>query len=210
MKSLVVSMIAFVLVVSCQTSSSKVETNAKKQIAENSNIEKSDIKSTSIRKIDFQNFTFPWTKTFGGKEKNFTLKNGIAELADERNLSFKSLSYVDAADDYDEQALVSIIIDDGNATYEMLYVFAIENGKPTLLESFEFGEDNIFFGTAFVAHGELVIETYHQLSGDAECCPSVIEIAYYKWQKDKFVLQGEPQKTANGYVERMKKERKNK
>lgn len=204
MKSFVILMIAFVLVVSCQNSSSKAKTHAENQTSENSNIEKSE-RSTSIRKIDFQNFTFPWTKTFGRKEKNFTLKNGFAELPDQRKLSFKSLLYIDARDDYDEQALITVIIGDGNATYEMLYFFAIENNKPKLLESFEFGENNISFGTAFVAHGELVIETYHQLSDDPECCPSVIEIAYYKWQKGKFVLQGDPQKIPNGYVERAKK-----
>jgi hypothetical protein len=87
----------------------------------------------------------------------------------------------------------------------MLYVYEIENKKPKLMESFEFGENNISFGTAFVAHGELIIETYHQLSGDAECCPSIMEISYYSWQKDKFVLQGEPHKIPNGYVERTKR-----
>ena len=105
------------------------------------------------------------------------------------------------------KALIVIKIDDGNATYEMLYVYEIENKKPKLMESFEFGEDNIYFGTAFEAHGELVIETYHQLSHDAECCPSVIEITYYEWQKDKFVLQGKPQKVPNGYVARVKNEK---
>ena len=117
----------------------------------------------------------------------------------------KSLSYINVVDDYDEQALVNVKIDDGNATYEMLYVFAIEHNKPKLIESFEFGDNNISFGTAFDAHGELVIETYHQLSGDAECCPRIVEISYYKWQKNKFVLQGEIQKISNGYVDRLKK-----
>ncbi len=131
------------------------------------------------------------------------MKNGISTLSDERRVSLQSLLFTSNED----KALVVIKIADGNATYEMLYVYEIENKQPKLLESFEFGENNIFFGTAFEAHGELVIETYHQLSGDAECCPSVIEIAYYEWQKDKFILQGEPQKVSNGYVERMKKKR---
>lgn len=207
MKSIFILMIAFVFAVSCQISSSKVETNSEKQVIENFGEETSLTEDSSIRKIDFQNFTFPWTKTFGGEEKTFTLENGIAKLTDERKLSFKTLSYINAANDYDEQALVVVNIDAGNMTYAMLYVFAVENKKLKLLESFEFGENDIYFGTAFVAHGELVIETYNQLSGDAECCPRIIEIAYYKWQKDKFVLQGEPQKIANGYVERLKKNR---
>ena len=193
--------------VSCQNVNSNPETVFTEQTSDNSANKNDNQEISLIRKIDFQNFTFPWTENFGGKEKSFTLKNGTSELSDGRTLSLKSLAYVNVADDYDEQALVKVRIDDGNATYEMLYIFAVENNKPKLLKSFEFGENNIFFGTAFDVHGELVIETYHQLSGDAECCPNIIEIAYYKWQKDKFVLQGEPQKVPNGYVERLKKKR---
>lgn len=209
MKLIIIFITAIFFTLSCQVTSSKEEAISKNQVKDNSTIKESTADIPSIRKIDFQNFTFPWTKTFGGKEKSFTLKNGISELSDSRKLSLKSFAYIDVADNYDEQALINVTIDDGNATYEMLYVFAIENNKPKLLESFEFGENNIFFGTAFDAHSELIIETYHQLADDAECCPSIIEISYYKWQKDKFVMQGETQKLANGYVERSKKKRSN-
>lgn len=205
----IIILVLLLFAVSFQTISSKTQNNSEKQISESSlAIENENKTTTSIREIDFQNFTFPWTKTFGGKGKSFTLKNGIAKLTDERELSFESLSYVDVADDYDEQALVVVKIDDGNATYEMLYVFAVENGKPKFLESFEFGDGfNIHFGTAFAAHGELIIETYQQTAKDAECCPSVIDISYYKWHKDKFVLQGEPQKIPNGFLERVRKKK---
>lgn len=206
MKYIIVLLIVF-FAFSFQTISSKTESKSEKQTLENSPTKGKNQELASVREIDFQNFTFPWTKTFGGKEKTFTLKNGIADLADERKLSFEGLSYIDVADAYDEQALVVVKIDDGNATYKMLYVLAVENNKPKLLESFEFGDElNIHFGAAFAAHGELIIETFHQLIGDLECCPSVIEIAYYKWQKDKFVLQGNPQKIANGYVERRRRQ----
>lgn len=201
----IIFLITVLFAVSCQTKSSKTEETSEKRAIGNSVIKTDNQEISSIRKIDFQNFTFPWTKTFGGKEKFFTLKNGVSELSHEMKLSLKVLFYVEVADEYDEQALVDIKIDDGNATYEMLYVFAVENSKPKLLGTFEFGENNISFGTAFDAHGELIIETYRQLSGDAECCPSVIEISYYKWQKDKFVLQGKPQKITNDYVERTKR-----
>lgn len=188
----------------CQPAPSNVDVVSETPPA-NSAGQQNNAELPSIRKIDFQNFTFPWTKRFGYGEKSFTLKNGTANLSDERKLSLKSLSYVEVADDYDEQALVVIKIDDGNATYQMLYIYALENGKPKLLESFEFDTDNFFLRTAFDAHGELIIERSIQKAEDAECCPSIIEISYYKWQKNKFVQQGESQKVANGYVERLKK-----
>lgn len=197
--------ISMLFVVSCQTISSKTESKFEEQRSETFLAANTNQTIASIREIDFQNFTFPWSKTFSGKQKSFSLKKGFSNTEDGRKLSLKSLLYIEVAEDFDEQALVNVKIDDGNATYEMLYVFALENGKPKLLEKFEFGKNNIFFRTAFAAHGELIIETFHQLSGDAECCPSVIEIAYYKWQKDKFVLQTEPQKISNLYVERSKK-----
>ncbi len=209
MRTLIIFLTAIFLNFSCRTASSNVEVLPVNQTVSNSVIIENYPEVSSIRKIDFQNFTFSWTKKFGYGEKTFTLKNGAADLPDERKVTLNSLAYVNVADDYDEQALITLKIDDGNATYKMLYVYAVENGKPKLLESFEFGENNVFLGTAFEAHSELVIETYNQLSGDAECCPSIVEISYYKWQKDKFVSQGNSQKIPNGYVERIKKSKKN-
>lgn len=206
MRFLIVPLTAIFLIFACQPASSKVEINSANQDNANFATNETSADVSSIRKVDFQNFTFPWTKKFGFGEKSYALKNGTAKLSDGRELSLMSLSYIDVVDDIGDQAIVVIDEDDGNATYTMLYVYAIEKNKPKLLESFEFGED-IHYGTAFVAHSELVIERYVQKAGDAECCPSIIEISYYKWQKDKFVLQGEPQQVPNGYVERVKKKK---
>lgn len=169
-------------------------------------------KTNSIKDVDFRNFTFLWTKNFGkGQSKNsLTLKNGKVKLAKEYELSLESITYEEVADEYNnDQALVLIKIDDGNATYQMLYVYAFSNNKPKLLESFEFGENNIYFGTVFVAHGELIIGRYIQKNGDAECCPSILELSFYKWQGGRFALQSEPQRVPNDYVERTKKKLKN-
>ncbi len=208
MRIIFIFLIAILFNTNCQTTSSRIDVVKAEQVIENS-IKENSVESVSIRKIDFQNFTFPWTKTFGYGEKTFSLKHGTSQLSDSRKLSLKSLSYISVADEYDEQALINVKIDDGNATYSMLYIFAIEKDKPKLLESFEFGETTVSLITAFDAHGELVIETFDHESGDAECCPSIIEISHYSWQKDKFVLQGEPQKIANGYLERIRKKNKN-
>lgn len=207
MKFITILLAAIFSVAGCQMGPSKVGVVSETPPANSPN-QQNNPESSSIRSVDFQNFTFPWTKTFGYGEKSFALKNGTANLSDERKLSLNSLSYVGVADNYDtQQAVIVVSIFDVNATYEMMYVYALEHGKPKLLESFEFGEDNTFFGTAFGAHGELVIERYVQTASDAECCPSVIEISHYKWQKNKFVQQGESQKIANGYVERMKRKK---
>jgi hypothetical protein len=181
-------------------------------LAQNVKTKRLMTKTSTINDVDFRNFTFPWTENFGkGKPKNpFTLKNGKLILAKEYKLSLESITYQDVADEYyNGQALVIIKIDDGNATYQMLYVYTFVNNKPKLLESFEFGENNIYFGTVFVAHGELVIGRYIQKSHDAECCPSVLEFSYYRWENGKFRLQGKPQIIPNDYVERTKRKQIN-
>lgn len=167
-------------------------------------------KRNSIFDVDFRNFTFPWTKNFGKGEtkKFFSLKNGRLKLSKEYELSIESINYASIADNYEnDEALILIKIDDGNATYQMLYVYAFENSKTKLLGAFEFGDNNIYYGTSFVAHSELVIGRYIQKRGDAECCPSILELSYYRWQNGKFVLQSEPQKFTNDYVERIKKKK---
>lgn len=129
MRTLIIFLTAIFLSFSCRTASSNVEVLPVNQTVSNSVIVENYSEVSSIRKIDFQNFTFPWTKNFGYGEKTFALKNGAADLSDERKVTLNSLAYVNVAGNYDEQALITLKIDDGNATYEMLYVYAIENGK---------------------------------------------------------------------------------
>lgn len=206
MKFTIIFLAVFSFVCGCQTISSKMETTNEKQFADNAETKMSGTKYSSIRQVDFQNFTFPKTKNAVSEEESFTLKNGTFERDRNEESTLHSISYVNVTEDEGEEALVSVATANTSASYETLYVFAVENNKPKLLESFTFGDGfNTHFGTAFAAHGELIIETYLQTAQDAECCPSVIEISYYKWQKDKFVLQGEPQKVVNEYVERTKK-----
>ncbi len=207
MKFTVIFLAVFSFVCGCQTISSKVEEINEKQFADNAETKMSGTKYSSIRQVDFQNFTFPATKNAISEEESFTLKNGIFEREKDEKLSLHNISYFNVTEDDGAEAFVSVTTADTNATYETLYIFAIENNQPKLLESFTFGDGvNTHFATAFAAYGELIIESYRQTANDAECCPSIIEIAYYKWQKDKFVLQGAPQKVANGYVERLKKQ----
>jgi len=157
-----------------------------------------------IRKIDFRNFTYTWTKTFGDVGKTFTLADGEKKLEDDRLLTLKSVVYGDLVER--GEAIITIWVEDDNATSEMLFVYKMEGDKSKMIQSFEFSEDT-HLATAFVAHGELVITTYNQLSGDSECCPSIVEISHYRWQKDKFVIQSESQKIPNDYVTRVKGKR---
>jgi hypothetical protein len=128
----------FCLFVSAILSSCQIQApNASKLSAEEvqtppSGSEKPAIIS-SIRKVDFRNFTYPWTKAYGFGEKTFTLREGEKSLPDERKLLIESVSYNDLADDFEsEEAIIIIRVEDGNATSEMLFVFAMEDYSKVL------------------------------------------------------------------------------
>lgn len=199
---IILCFILFIFLVGCQTDSSK-QSDVSNKDSENINLSKEKQEESSIRKIDFRNFTYLWTEKIRGEGKHFTLKDGEFEAKEDGLIKLKSIVYDDSIRD---QAIITIWVEEGNATSEILYIYAWENLEPKLLQSFEFpAGENISLATAFVAHGELIIETFNQITGDAECCPSVVEISYYKWQEDRFVIQGKPQKISNGYVERLEK-----
>ena len=88
MKIFIIFLAAIFLSLSCQTASSKVSAPIANQTANNSAVIENSSEVSSIRKIDFQNFTFSWTKKFGSGEKTFALKNGVVDLPDERKVSF--------------------------------------------------------------------------------------------------------------------------
>ena len=206
--SLRIVIVGFILsfLISCDNeikNSTKSVKPAQNQIA----TDKTKEKFISIYDIDFKNFTYPWMKKLGGQEKSFTLKNGSYSEPDGYEIFLQSVNYDGVISETD--ALVTIRIDDGNASTYILYVYGLEKDKLKFRQSFEFEETNISLKSAYVAHGELIIETYNIESGDAQCCPSVIERKHYKWNEKKFVLV-ESQKIANNYIERKKKEKNGK
>lgn len=180
-------------------------TNTSSDIKEIKNqviIKKPNRKYDSILDVDFKNFTFPWTEKIKGKKDSYTLKNGKFSEEEGRSLNLEVVSY----DDSDSQALVTTRIADGNTYYHILYIYQFDNNKLKLLQTFNFDSDDSF-GTAYVAHGELIIEAYNIISGDGQCCPSIIERRHYEQKDEKFNLV-ETQKIHNNYVERLKRSRK--
>lgn len=195
--------------IGCYTQAQNTSNNTTERVKSESTLNSISNKESSIRNVDFRNFTFPWKNSLLDNVNSFTLANGEKDFGNGLDLSLQSVAYVSVANEYeDPQALVTIDVGDGNSTNEILFVYAWENNKPKLLQIFEFNDGITDLTSVFAAHGELVLITYELASGDSYCCPSVIKISNYKWQKDKFVLQGEPQKVPNEYVERVKKMRK--
>lgn len=196
---LIIFLLTFVIGCNVQT---ETVANDSKSIKNQSIAQTTSETEYSIYDVDFKNFTYPWTEAFGDVGKSFTLKNGGFSEEDGRNLSLEGINY---QEDY---TLVTVRVDDGNATNYILYIYDLdENNKLKLVQDYEFSETNEQLATAFIAHGELIIEKYKIVGSDAQCCPSIIERQYYQWKDEKFVLI-DTQKIENNYVERLRINRK--
>lgn len=94
---------------SCQHSEA-TETSASKKISDNSPTSAPNLNSP-IRKIDFKNFTYPWTEDLtSNDDKTFTLKDGETpfELGKQMGVLLGKVKYADLTNDGQDEALITI------------------------------------------------------------------------------------------------------
>jgi hypothetical protein len=165
---------------------------------------------SSIRKVDFKNFTFPWTKNQGDGDF-FTLKNGKKERIGENDTeaTLQKVEYGDATNDGEEEAMLSIYPwSGGNCSCEMVFIYTLKNKTPKLLWSFDtWDKADGGFKRAYAENGKLVIELFgddkfengewdfnfpkDKFSG--YCCPMAYTKIRFKWNGEKFVVEGKPE-----------------
>lgn len=193
--------ILFIFLVFISLTGCSVESVRRTQ--QNSIVEKSEV--SDIRQIDFKNFSYSRPRSSKGIIEKIVLKDGVFSEQDEEIFSLQSVLYENINGGYgDIDALITIKIDDGNATYHLLYIYELENKKVKLLQIFDFSKEDRGFKTAYFAHSELIIESYQQAHTDTECCPSIVERRHYDWRENKFILVS-TQKIPNDYVEKREK-----
>ena len=97
-----------------------------------------------IRKVDFNNFTYPWTDDYSSKEeKIFTLKNGEIpfERESQMGVSLVKTEYFDVTSDKADEAILTFSIQTGgSAVPALIYIYKSENDNPKLLWSFATGD----------------------------------------------------------------------
>ncbi len=163
---------------------------------------------SSIREVDFKNFTYPWTEDQGG-DGNFTLKNGKKARFDENDIeaTLKTIEYGDVTNDGKEEAMISVYpYSGGNCQCEMVFIYTLENKKPKLLWSFDTFDRAVGgFKKVYADNGNLIVETF----GDNKfengkwkfnppenkfrgyCCPTVYTKMCFKWNGEEFVEEGD-------------------
>ena len=159
----------------------------------------------SVRQIDFENFTYFWTKEQGEGE-NFTLKSGKLEMVgDESGANLGKIEYGDVTNDKKDEAFIRISPETGgNCQCEMVFVYTVENKRPKLLWSFDTGDRAEGGLKKVYAHkSELVVETFgdNKFENDkwefgfakkvvGYCCPTAFTKMHFIWSGEKFVEKG--------------------
>lgn len=174
---------------------------------------------TSIRKVDFQNFTYVGPDDYS---ETFALKNGEKAfvLDKEDGIFLGNILYDDLTGDGREEAIIRMEIQTGgSAIPDPVFVYTLADKKPKNLWKFVTG-DRAEGGLkdVYAIDGILIVELY----GDNKfkngmwestipdgkfkgfCCPTVYTRTKFKWDGKEFVVKDIPElfDIAHTYTER--------
>lgn len=169
--------------------------------------------NSSIRAIDFGNFTYPAKPSFSYGKKSFKLQNGKYDgdkTHDPLLLAF--VGYGDVTSDGVEEAMVVVEVSvRGSAIPHIVYIYTVEGTSPRFLWAFETGDrGDSGLRQAYAENGRLVIELYGKdkligenlyesdpLASGGVCCPKVFTRARYSWQGGHFQQGGKEEVLPN-------------
>lgn len=156
---------------------------------------------SSIRLVDFANFTYQWYPHFlkpplGRREMR--LDNGHFEVGLDRQDEMRPVSvdlehvhYADLTSDGDEDAIVYLAGSvPTNSFLGNLLIYTLQKGEPRLLWQHETGDRGNGGLRGFsVENGEFVVEEYVKEANPEQslCCPKNFLRSYYRWNNGKFV-----------------------
>lgn len=157
---------------------------------------------SSIRSVDFANFTYPWTAglSIRGGTKNFSLSNGkrpeirdTSEYVEEIGVYLEEVSYGDVTGDGIEEAIIIMSIVTGvSAMPGQVYVYTLRGNQPELLWHFSTGDRaEGGYRKVYVDQGNLVVELNGPKRRDEGlCCPVRFTRTRYHWRDGRFRRKG--------------------
>ena len=178
-------------------------------------------RQTSIRSIDFANFTYPtkaanliYSSKTAGSKRSYRLRQGeLKPKFDKKGhpltmwLKMGAVHYSDVTGDGTDEAIVDLgWITGGSALPDLVYIYTLRKGRPKLLWTFETG-DRADGGLKDVhgENGKLIVELYgknkvigRNLYGDddtknGDCCPTMFTRTRYVWRSYRFRRIAEPE-----------------
>jgi hypothetical protein len=177
---------------------------------------------SSIRQVDFKNFTYPLSGPLLGhadlkwlgnpkdgyrNRKPIHLVNGDDftktssfvmnghEYAQWAGFTFESVDYADVTGDGKEDAIVVLRYHtSGTQTTDYVYFYSFDAGKPRLL-AYCYTGDRAYLGLykVYGDHGKLIFELLDPEKRDGDCCSSGFVRTRYQWDGSRFVLVGAPE-----------------
>ena len=168
---------------------------------------------TSVRQIDFKNFTYAWTKPASDVPGTWRWLSSTPSLSfravhglhhfygpgqdpDERAraplISVDSVEYGDLDGDGVEEALVALNYSNGGtANWDYLYVYKFRDGQATLLARLETGSRAFGGLLKYFAHdGALTMEFADAEKREGDCCSRGYVRVHYRWGKGHFEEEG--------------------
>lgn len=163
--------------------------------------------ATEIRNVDFGNFTFRVGNSRITMNENSQVgvcvkRRGERPAGSMWNVVPENIAYGDLDGDGREEAVVPLFANACGGTMitgERVLVYALRDGRPTLLPEFEYEDEGCEKGqecgftrspVPLVAYDPdekaLVIENRYQTEGDATCCPSLYRRTWYRWDGSRF------------------------
>lgn len=158
---------------------------------------------SSVRSIDFANFTYPGVRETSFSEQIFKLRKGKYGNPNYGMTLVKTL-YGDVTGDGNEEALLIFKEEsDGNAAYNYVYIYGVESRRPKLLWAFMTG-DRADGGLrrVYAQQGRLTLELFgkettiedvspsENRESTGLCCPRSVTRTRYRWRKGWFKREG--------------------
>jgi len=153
---------------------------------------------SSIRQVNFKDFTYPWYPSFLTPpldSREVTLRNGKFAVEEDQSkgirfltLELDDVSYENLTGDSSEQAFLYIQgIAVMNRFVGCLFIYDFTNGRPRLIWQYETG-DRADGGLrkAEVKDQTLIIDQNVLEGGEGLCCPKKFIRRYFKWNGEEF------------------------
>ena len=177
------------------------------QKSEENTLSSPEILYSTIREVDFKNFTYP-VET--GKD-TFTLKNGETPFGDGKDILFalENIEFADVTNDAEDEAIIKMLSEYDKTSTGFIYVYTLENQKPKILWSTATGFDaQGGLKRLYSDKGELIVELFgknqftesknkFEFSGETDAPKNSYRSRRFtkfrfKWNGEKFIPEGEP------------------
>lgn len=161
---------------------------------------------TQIEKVDFKNFTYSYSMPQG--EMRVTLTDGKNPFGKMKDIAYTldKVDYVDLTADGANEAIVNLSVENVVTPYNLIYIYTMDKGEPKAIWTFWTGS-KAEGGLKKVSaqNGELIVELFgdaklkagevdlSSAKGNSHLPAKIFTKVRFKWNGEKFALEGKPE-----------------